>query len=148
VWTHDFAPAFDTAGCDDDRCIVVGVPNEATPATLEYCLGTSVALVDPATRMAGDLADHPDCWLRRQPKTRPEPGIETLVRVVLSVYPMLYIAADNHEAALLQGLRVASNAAASESVGSMRTLTTCFTIRTLDASTDSHRVVDLIRTSF
>ena len=38
VRTRDFAPTFDTARGDVDRCVVVGVPNEAAPATLEYCL--------------------------------------------------------------------------------------------------------------
>ena len=50
---HDYAPAFNTAGGDVDCCVVVGVPNEATPATLEYGLGTSVAFVDPPARMTG-----------------------------------------------------------------------------------------------
>jgi hypothetical protein len=31
VRAHDFAPAFDTAGCDDERSIVIGVSSEATP---------------------------------------------------------------------------------------------------------------------
>ena len=52
VWAHDFAPAFDTAGCDDDRCVVVGVPNEATPATLKCRLGAAVTFVHPAARTA------------------------------------------------------------------------------------------------
>jgi hypothetical protein len=52
VRAHDFAPAFDTAGCDVDRCIVVGVPNEATPATFEHRLAAAIPLVDPPTRAA------------------------------------------------------------------------------------------------
>ena len=52
MWAHDFAPAFDTAGCDDDRCIVVGVPNEATPTTLKLALRAAVTFVHPATRAA------------------------------------------------------------------------------------------------
>jgi hypothetical protein len=48
VWAHDFAPAFDTAGGDVDRCVVVGVPNEVTPATLECRLSAAVVFVDPA----------------------------------------------------------------------------------------------------
>lgn len=31
VWAHDFAPALNTASGDVERCVVVGVPNEATP---------------------------------------------------------------------------------------------------------------------
>ena len=53
VWAHDFAPALDTAGCDDDRCVVVGVPNEATPTTLKLCLGAAIAFVHPAAPMTG-----------------------------------------------------------------------------------------------
>jgi hypothetical protein len=53
VWTHDFAPAFDTARSDIDRCVVVGVPNEATSATFEYRLGAAVVFVDPAAGRAG-----------------------------------------------------------------------------------------------
>src|SRR5712672_1193448 len=45
VWVHDFTPALDTAACDVDRCVVVGVPNEATPATLKLRLGAPVFLV-------------------------------------------------------------------------------------------------------
>ena len=52
VWAHDFAPAIDTAGCDVDCCIVVGVLNEATPATLKFTLGEAVSFVHPATRAA------------------------------------------------------------------------------------------------
>ena len=52
MWAHDFAPAHDTAGCDDDCCFVVGVPNEATPATLKYRLGAAVTFVDPAAGAA------------------------------------------------------------------------------------------------
>jgi hypothetical protein len=36
VRTHDFASALNTAGRDVDRCIVIGVPNEAKPATFEW----------------------------------------------------------------------------------------------------------------
>ena len=50
VWAHDFAPAFDTAGCDDNRCVVVGVPNEATPTTFKCRLGAAVSFVDQAAR--------------------------------------------------------------------------------------------------
>jgi hypothetical protein len=56
VWTHDFAPAFDTADCDVDRCVVVGVPNEATLATFKFALRASVSFVDmpaPATSLRG-----------------------------------------------------------------------------------------------
>ena len=52
VWTHDFAPALHTAGCDVDRCVVVGVPNEATPNTFKNRLAAAVFLVDPAARAA------------------------------------------------------------------------------------------------
>ena len=52
MWVHDFTPALATAGGDDDRCVVVGVPNEATPATLKLCLTAAVAFVHPATRTA------------------------------------------------------------------------------------------------
>jgi hypothetical protein len=41
-------PALDTAGGDVDRCVVVGVPNEVTPATLECRLSAAVVFVDPA----------------------------------------------------------------------------------------------------
>ena len=53
VWAHDFAPAFDTAGCDDNRCVVVGVPNEATPTTFKCRLGAAVSFVDQPALMAG-----------------------------------------------------------------------------------------------
>ena len=53
MWAHDFTPALDTAGCDDLRCVVVGVPNEATPATFELTLGATVAFVDPPAPVAG-----------------------------------------------------------------------------------------------
>jgi hypothetical protein len=53
VWAHDFAPAFNTAAGDVDCCVVIGVPNEATPATLEYCLRTSVAFVYATAHMSG-----------------------------------------------------------------------------------------------
>ena len=53
MWAHDFAPAFDTAGGYVDRCIVVGVPNEATPATLKFALGVAVSFVDPPALMTG-----------------------------------------------------------------------------------------------
>src|SRR4051812_9434035 len=52
VWAHDFAPAFNTARCDVDRRVVVSVPNEATPATLEYRLAAAVLLVDITARVA------------------------------------------------------------------------------------------------
>jgi hypothetical protein len=52
VWAHDFAPAFNTARGGVDGCVVVGVPNEATPATLKFCLGAAVTFVHPATPMA------------------------------------------------------------------------------------------------
>jgi len=52
VWAHDFAPAFGTAGCDDERCVVVGVPNEATPATLKFTLGAAILFVDRAAGVA------------------------------------------------------------------------------------------------
>jgi hypothetical protein len=51
VWTHDFAPAVDTACCDVDCRVVVGVPNEATPATLKFALGATVTFVDPTAAM-------------------------------------------------------------------------------------------------
>ncbi|MDT5283420.1 MAG: hypothetical protein QOJ20_4615, partial [Mycobacterium sp.] len=53
VWAHDFAPALDTAGCDDNRCVVVGVPNEATPTTFKCRLGAAVSFVDQPALMAG-----------------------------------------------------------------------------------------------
>jgi hypothetical protein len=52
VGAHDFTPASDTAGCDDDRCIVVGVPNEAAPATFKCRLRATVSFIDPAALMA------------------------------------------------------------------------------------------------
>ena len=52
VWTHDVAPAFDTARSDIDRCVVIGVPNEATPAALECRLRAAVFLVNPTARAA------------------------------------------------------------------------------------------------
>src|SRR5690348_12994932 len=52
VWTHDFAPALHTAGSDVDRCVVVGVPNEVTPAAVEFRLGAAVAFVDPTAGAA------------------------------------------------------------------------------------------------
>ena len=53
VWTHDFAPTNDTALGNVVRCIVVGVPNEATPHTFENALGATVSLVNPPARAAG-----------------------------------------------------------------------------------------------
>jgi hypothetical protein len=44
VWAHDFAPALGTAGCDDDCRGVVDVPNETTPAPLEFTLGARFRL--------------------------------------------------------------------------------------------------------
>nr|CEL18699.1 transposase IS200-family protein [Kibdelosporangium sp. MJ126-NF4]CTQ98183.1 transposase IS200-family protein [Kibdelosporangium sp. MJ126-NF4] len=52
VWTHDFAPAHNTTSRDVMCRIVVGVPNEATPATDKRRLRAPVLLVDPATAMA------------------------------------------------------------------------------------------------
>ena len=52
VRAHDFAPALDTAGSDVDCCVVVSVPNEATPATLKDRLAAAVSFVDPAARAA------------------------------------------------------------------------------------------------
>jgi hypothetical protein len=43
----------DTAGCDDNRCIVVGVPNEATPTTFKCRLTAAVSFVDQPALMAG-----------------------------------------------------------------------------------------------
>ena len=43
--THDFAPASHTAHGDVVRCIVVGVPNEVTPRTIEDALRASVSLI-------------------------------------------------------------------------------------------------------
>ena len=37
---------------DVDRCVVIGVPNEATPARLKYRLAAAVSFVDPAARAA------------------------------------------------------------------------------------------------
>ncbi len=51
VRTHDFAPALDTAYCNVDRCVVVSVPNEATPATLKLALRESVSFVHPPALM-------------------------------------------------------------------------------------------------
>ena len=48
VRTHDFVPALNTAGRDVERCIVIGVPNEATPATFECRLGAAVSFIDRA----------------------------------------------------------------------------------------------------
>ena len=41
------------AGCDDDCCDVVGVPNETTPATLEFTLGAAISFIDPPAHSAG-----------------------------------------------------------------------------------------------
>ena len=58
MWAHDFAPAFDTASGDVGRCIVVGVPNEATPATLKFTLGAAILFVDRAA-VAAAPGDEP-----------------------------------------------------------------------------------------
>ena len=52
MWTHDFAPVFDTTHVVE-RCIVVGVPKEATPSTLKVALREPVSFVDPPTSTAG-----------------------------------------------------------------------------------------------
>jgi hypothetical protein len=43
----------DTAGCNDNRCVVVGVPNEATPTTFKCRLGAAVSFVDQPALIAG-----------------------------------------------------------------------------------------------
>jgi hypothetical protein len=56
VWAHDFAPAFNTAGSDVDRRIVVGVPNEVTKTTFKCRLREAVSFVDmptPAAHLRG-----------------------------------------------------------------------------------------------
>lgn len=53
VWTHDFAPAPSTASGDVECCVVVGVPNEVTPATNKRRLGAPVPPVDMTTHTAG-----------------------------------------------------------------------------------------------
>lgn len=52
VWTHDFAPACNTAKRDVASRIVVGVPNETATTTGERRLGTSVLLVNEPTHRA------------------------------------------------------------------------------------------------
>lgn len=65
VRTHYFSPAHDTALGDVVRRVVVGVPNEAAPATDERRLRAPVLLVDPRAAVAllrgvrgVDLHDH------------------------------------------------------------------------------------------
>jgi len=69
VWTHDFAPALGTAGGDVERCVVLGVPNDVTPATDERRLGAPVFLVDVPAHVAGlrcagriDLHERDSCF--------------------------------------------------------------------------------------
>ncbi len=53
VWTHDFAPAHNTAKRDVASRIVVGMLNEAASTTGELCLRAPVLLVNKPTRRAG-----------------------------------------------------------------------------------------------
>lgn len=51
VWTHDFAPARNSALRDIASRVVIGVPNEATPNTNELRLAAATSLVDMPTRV-------------------------------------------------------------------------------------------------
>ena len=53
VWTHDFVPANNAPLGDVVRCIVIGVPNEATPHTLKDALRAPISFVDPSAPAAG-----------------------------------------------------------------------------------------------
>ena len=76
----------------------------------------------------GDLADHADRRLRRQLESMPQLGGRTAFeRRVCGAVRSACIRADSHDGGVVgHARRVASSAAASASVGSMRSFRTCF----------------------
>ena len=61
----------------------------------------------------GDLADHPDRGLRREPEPALQLGVEAFLRIMFAMQSSACIAADSHDAALLHVFSVAPRLASS-----------------------------------
>ena len=84
----------------------------------------------------GDLAYHPDRRLGGQPETSPQLGVEVVMGVKLAMHSLgVHRRRQPRRSAVARPQRGRS-AAASDSVGSTRTFTTCFTLGTVTADAD------------
>ena len=85
----------------------------------------------------GDLADHPDRRLRRQPEPLPQLGVEALLRVMLAKYSIgMHLRRQPRRRVIASAQRGVQGRSLEPRVGSTRTLTTCFTSSTVTAGTD------------